>query len=425
VSETGRWGPIARRGALVAAAAAAVIGLGGGGSSKGALPGDRIPGRTLTIYSSVPFHGASRVSAQAVVGGEALALSQVHYRLGRFRLVFKALDDSTLQRGEWDPGQTTLNARIAIRDPTTIGYIGDFNSGASAISIPVLNRFGIPQISPASTAVGLTSGGPGAAPGEPDKYYPTGTRTYARVVPSDAVQAVAQVRLQESAGCTKTFVLNDGEVDGFDTAASFTVAAEHSNIRVVAMQPFDPKATDYRPLASAIGQSGADCVLISAITGTSAVLLVEQVAAALPGVKLFGSAGMAESTFANAAQGGIPPALDPRVTITVPTLDAAAYPAAARAFYNAYAQEYGVPQPYAIYGYEAMSLLLSAMDRATEHGTAPPRRSNVVKALFATRNRRSVLGTYSIEQDGDTSIRRYGAYRVLSGQLAFWKAIDA
>jgi branched-chain amino acid transport system substrate-binding protein len=365
------------------------------------------------------------VNAQAVIGGEALALSQVHYRLGHFQLVFKPLDDSTPQRGEWDPGQTTLNARIAVKDPTTIGYIGDFNSGASAISIPVLNRLGIPQISPASTAVGLTSEGPGAAPGEPDKYYPTGTRTYARVVPSDAVQAVAQVRLQESEGCTKTFVLNDGEVDGFDTAASFAVAAQHANLHVVAMQPFDPKASDYRSLASAIGQSGANCVLISAITESNAVLLVKQLAAELPSVKLFGSAGVGESTFTNAAQGGIPPGLDPRLTITVPTLDPAAYPAAARAFYNAYAQEYGVPQPYAIYGYEAMSLLLSAIARATDHGTAAARRLSVVKALFATRNRHSVIGTYSIQRDGDTSIRRYGAYRVQGGQLTFWKAIDA
>jgi branched-chain amino acid transport system substrate-binding protein len=421
VTRTRRWGPAARRGALVAASAALVPALTGCGASKGALPGDLVGGRTLTIYSSVPFHGASRVNAQAVVGGETLALSEAHFRIGHYRLVFKPLDDSTPQRGEWDPGQTTLNARIAVKDPTTIGYIGDFNSGASAISIPVLNRFGIPQISPASTAVGLTSGGPGAAPGEPDKYYPTGTRTYARVVPNDAVQAVAQVRLQQGEGCTKTFVLDDGEVDGSDTATSFELAAKHSSIHVVAVQPFDPKASDYRSLASAVGQSGANCVLISAITESNAVLLTKQLAATLPNVKIFGSAGMAESTYA----GGIPPALDPRVTITVATLDPAAYPAAARAFYNAYAQEYGAPQPYAIYGYEAMSLLLSAISRATDHGTAAARRSSVVKALFDTRNRHSVLGTYSISHDGDISIRRYGAYRVTGGRLAFWKAIDA
>ena len=88
--------------------------------------------------------------------------------------MLKPLDDSTAQRGEWDPGQTTENARMAIRDSTTIGYLGEFNSGASAVSIPLLNRVGIAQVSPTNTAVGLTSAGAGASPGEPDKYYPTG-----------------------------------------------------------------------------------------------------------------------------------------------------------------------------------------------------------------------------------------------------------
>jgi branched-chain amino acid transport system substrate-binding protein len=405
--------------AAVLAAAGAFAGCG----SKDKV-GDVIRGRTLAVYSSVPLHGASRVNAAAVVSGETLALSQIRYRLGKYRIVLKSLDDSTAQRGEWDPGQTTANARIATQDSTTAGYIGEFNSGASAISIPILNRLGIAQISPASTAVGLTSDGPGAAPGEPEKYYPSGVRTYARIVPSDAVQAVAQVRLQESQGCTKTFVLDDGEVDGYDTATSFSLAAQQFRIHVVGPQAFDPKATDYRSLAATIASSGADCVLISAITENNAVALTRQIAAALPKVKIFGSAGLAESTFTNAAQGGIPATLDPRVMITVATIDRSAYPASGRAFYAAYAHVYGTPQPYAIYGYEAMSLMLDAIARASDGGRKPVRRSKVVAALFATRNRHSVLGTYSIERSGDTTMHRYGAYRVVDGQLAFWTAID-
>ena len=112
--------------------------------------------------------------------------------------MLRSLDDSTAKRGEWDPVQTTANAHAAAGDNSTIGYVGELNSGASAISIPVLNRAGIPQISPTSTAVGLTSGAVGAAPGEPAKYYPTRIRTFARVIPSDAVEAAAQVRLQKS-----------------------------------------------------------------------------------------------------------------------------------------------------------------------------------------------------------------------------------
>jgi len=171
---------------------AVLAGLAGCGATDTAAGNNRVSGDTLTIYSSVPLHGASAVSGRAVIGGERIALQQVGGRVGRYRVVLRVLDDSTTQRGEWDPGQTTLDVRQAVRDRTTIGYIGELNSGASAISIPPLNRVGIPQISPTSTAVGLTQDAPGASPGEPQKYYPTGVRTFARVIPNDSVQAAAR-----------------------------------------------------------------------------------------------------------------------------------------------------------------------------------------------------------------------------------------
>ena len=149
---------------------------------------------------------------------------------------------------------------------------------------------GIPQISPTSTAVGLTSHGIGAAPGEPEKYYPTGIRTYARVVPSDAIEAAAQVRLQQEAGCGKTYILDDGEFDGDDAEASFQVAARAAHLKLAGVQTFDPRVKDYRPLATAVAKTGADCVLISAITEDNAVLLTKQVAQAMPNAKLFGTA---------------------------------------------------------------------------------------------------------------------------------------
>ncbi|MGI8902109.1 MAG: branched-chain amino acid ABC transporter substrate-binding protein [Solirubrobacteraceae bacterium] len=386
--------------------------------------GDQIPGRVLRIYSSVPLQGASSVDGEAVMRGARMALDRVRGRIGKYRVVLQSLDDATAARRTWDQGQTTQNARQVVADRTTIGYLGELDSGASAISIPLLNKAGIPQISPASTAVGLTSNAAGASPGEPQKYYPTGRRTFARVVPSDAIQAVAEVRLQQSLGCTGTYVLDDGEVDGLDNATSFDVAAQSAGLRVPATQAFDPNANDYTALASTVARSGANCVLISAITENHAVLITQQIAAAVPGVRIFGSAGLAESTYTDPAQGGIPYALDPRVLITVATLDPSAYPYPAQAFFARYSELYGMPQPYAIYGYEAMSLMLAAINRATGEGRHPAQRSKVVAAIFATRNRRSVLGTYTIDRNGDTNVTRYGVYRVLAGRLTFWKAID-
>ncbi|MBV9048946.1 MAG: hypothetical protein JOY58_11790, partial [Solirubrobacterales bacterium] len=161
------WG----RASLTLAGFALLFLLAGCGGTRDQAVGNRISGTTLTIYSSLPLQGPSSVTGQALLNGEQLALGQVGSRIGKYRIAFKSLDDATPLRGEWDPGQTTINANQALQDKTAVGYIGELNSGASAVSIPLLNRLGIAQISPTSSAIGLTVNGPAASPGEPQKYY--------------------------------------------------------------------------------------------------------------------------------------------------------------------------------------------------------------------------------------------------------------
>ncbi len=402
---------------LLAAMAAAGCG------SHAELAADAVRGHVLTLYSSAPAYGPSAIGARAVVNGERLALARIGSRIGRYRIVLRALDDSTVQRGRADPGQTTQNARLAAADPTAIGYLGEYDSGASAIAIPILNRAGLAQLSATNTAVGLTSNGPGASPGEPEKYYPTGVRTYARVAPNDSVEAVAQVKLQQAQGCKRTYVLEDGGVDGSDAAASFQLAAQGAGLPLVGLQGFDPRATDYRGLALAVAAAAPDCILISADTENNAVALTEQVAAAVPHAMLFGTDGLAETSFTDASQGGIPPSLDGRMLITVAIPGPDASPVETRSFLEAYEARYGPPQPYAVFGYAAMTLMLDAISRATGHGSRPAERSKVLAAMFATRETNSVLGTYRIERDGDTTLRGYGAFKVAGGRLRLWRAV--
>src|SRR5919108_229630 len=147
-------------------------------------------GSTLTIYSSLPLQGDSRPQSEDVVAGEKLALEEAGGKVGNFTIKYVSLDDATAAAGKWDPAQTSSDARKAAQDKSTIAYLGEFNSGASAISIPILNEANVLQISPSNTYVGLTRA-EGADKGEPDKYYPAGKRTYGRVVPADHIQAEA------------------------------------------------------------------------------------------------------------------------------------------------------------------------------------------------------------------------------------------
>jgi branched-chain amino acid transport system substrate-binding protein len=384
---------------------------------------NRIHGRRLTIFESVPLDGASEPDGQAVVNAAQLALNRIGGRIGEYRIRIRVLDDATATAGGWDPGQTEADARIAAADKTTIGYIGDLESGASAVSIPLLNHEGIAQISPTSTAVGLTTDAPGSSPGEPDKYYPTGVRTFARVIPNDLVGAAALVDLEQQLGCSRTYVVEDDEVDGVEFATTFQAAAKTGGINIVGTQSYEPGAANYTSFATGVAGSTPDCVVLSALNPTSAVLVTEALGAALPHARIFAGGTLANSAYTNPALGGIPLALDRRVLVTVAALGPRSYPPAGRAFLERYSIAFGPPPADAIFGYEAMSLMLDAIARATGGGDRPAMRSNVVAALFGTHDRASVLGTYSIDRAGDTTLHQYGVWRIVDGRLSFWKAV--
>ena len=133
---------LAASGCLVTALALGVAACGGGNdNSSTSSGGGGGGGRTsLTIYSSLPLQGDSRPQSTDVVNGEKLALEEAGGKVGKFTIKYVSLDDATAAAGKWDPGQTSSDARKAAQDASTIVYLGEFNSGASAISIPILNE---------------------------------------------------------------------------------------------------------------------------------------------------------------------------------------------------------------------------------------------------------------------------------------------
>jgi branched-chain amino acid transport system substrate-binding protein len=104
---------------------------------------------TLHIYSSLPLRGPASSQTADVVRGMQMALQQAGGHTGQFDIGFTSLDDSVA--GNWNPERAARNAVRAARDDATILYLGEFNSGASAVTVPILNEAGIPQISPSNT----------------------------------------------------------------------------------------------------------------------------------------------------------------------------------------------------------------------------------------------------------------------------------
>lgn len=394
--------------ALAAVAAAVSPALTGCGKDENAPPG---PGASqLTVYSSLPLQGAFALQSRSIVNAEKLALSQAGGRVGPFTVKYVALDDSKGDTGRWDPGTVMSNARRAVEDRTAIAYLGEADSGASAVAIPVLNEAGILTVSPASTYPGLTTA-TDADKGEPEKYYPSGIRTFARVVPVDSHQARLQARLLQDAGCRRLYVISDRDVYGRGIASAVAREADAKGIDVVGETALLKDQKDFADVAKQVADDDADCVFTGITAADGAVALYAAVARAVPAARLFGPDALATPAFA----AGLPPAAARRTTLTSLSLGAAARSPQARAFARAYRERYGRdPEPYAIYGYAAMKAVLAAIADA---GNRANRRPDVVRAFFAQRARDSVLGRYSVSRTGDISLARYAVQRIAGGRL--------
>ena len=406
-------------GAAFASLALVVAGCGGDDNEGSSTSSSSSSGsKNLTVYSSLPLQGDNRAQSTSVVNGEKMALEEAGGKVGDYTIKYVSLDDSTAATGKWEPGAVSSNARKAAQDKSTIAYLGEFNSGASAISIPILNEAGILQISPANTYVGLTRS-EGADKGEPDKYYPSGKRTYGRVVPADHIQAAAQVAYQKAQGCTKVYILNDKEVYGKGIADAVQKDGTAQGLQILGNDGIDTKAANFRTVASKIKSAGADCVFYGGIVQNKGVQLFTDVHAANPTTKLFGPDGMADPAYYEKASA----AVAKMSYLTNPTLDPKLYPPAAQDFFKKYKAKYGKnPEPYAIYGYEAMQDALLSIQNAGDKGND---KSAVIDQFFQIKDRDSVLGKYSIDENGDTTLSDYGGDKVKGGQLVFDKVIKA
>ena len=407
----------------LAVIAMAAAGCSSSGSSSTTSSGSSSSGGgTVDFYSSLPMQGASSAQTIPLVNGIKLALAQANNKAGQWTVNYQVLDDSTAAAGKWDPGQTAANARKVASDSKAVYYMGEFNSGASEVSIPILNEAGIPQVSPANTYVGLTTNLPGSAPGEPQKYYPSGNRTYLRIVPIDSIQAASDLMAMKQSGCTKVAIANDKEAYGSGLATLLEQEKGMYGVNVVSNTGIDPTAANFRSYASTIASEGANCFFFAGIVSNGAVQITKDVNAALPAAKIFGGDGICTSSFTEASQGGVPASIDKLIECTVATQNLNAYPGG-KTFLADYKKAYDTanPDPYAIYGFEAMQLGLQTISKLGAHGS---NKADVLKELFATKSTSSVLGTFGFNKDGDTTLKSYGLYKVAAnGVPAFFETL--
>jgi len=235
--------------AALAAAAVAVAGCGGVGVSGAS----EATGNQLAVYSSLPLQGPGAASSAEIVDGERLALAQAGGHVGKYKVGFVSLDDANPQSGKLDPEATSSNAKTAAQDTSTIAYIGELSSAATAVSLPLINAAGILQVSPGSPYVGLTSS-LDAGQDEPERFYPSGKRNFARLDPGDPAEADVQVQLMHALGVRKLYVLDDQDPFQTPLAEILVGEAQHAGISVLAHDSIALSATNEASCSRALAR---------------------------------------------------------------------------------------------------------------------------------------------------------------------------
>jgi branched-chain amino acid transport system substrate-binding protein len=400
---------------LALVSALLLIGCGGGDQSGGGGGG-----QTVKIVSDLPLQGANRAQTITMVNAIEMAIEERGGKAGSATIEYESLDDATAQAGQWDEAKCAENAQTAAQDEEIVGWIGPFNSGCAAVEIPILNEAGLGMISPANTYIGLTK--PGGEPDEPEKYYPTGERNYTRVIVADDEQGQAGALLMEEEGVESVYILDDKETYGKGLADQVQKSAKEIGIQVVGREGIDGSAANYRSLMNKIAEVDPDAIYFGGIIENNAGQLIkDKVGAGMSNddVLFIGPDGIFVDTFltqsGNAAEGAY---------VTFGGLPQSELSAKGQQFVQDYESQHDdAVQPYTAYAYEAANVMLDAIERASKEGEVT--REAVLQQIFATEDFNGVLGTWSFDKDGDTSLTELSVQRVENGLFEYQRTIDA
>ena len=404
----------------------------GGGSSGGkvsALPasscskleykGDGDP--NALIVSDLPMQGSSRTQTVQMVQAIRYVLDQENWEAGSQKLAYQVCDDATAQAAKWDSGKCNQNAQAYASNKSVIGVIGTFNSGCAAIEIPVLNQAPggpVAMVSPANTFPCLTVAA-GCSKSEPAKYYPTGKRNYARVVPYDAYQAAVLADFMKEKGVTKLYVLNDKEAYGLAVATLTRNAAREVGIQVVGFSAWSKDSPSYEATMRKVESSGADGLFLGGlIDENGAQVIKDKVSVLGPNngkVQLFAPDGF--TTQATIDESGVNNAKD--MWLTVAGASVAEIKGKGAEFVSGFKKQLnGKPvDPYATYAAQAAQVMIDAIARSDGS------RQSVVDELFKTKVRDGILGSFDLNKNGDVAgakgvVVKYTIYKAAAELVA-------
>ena len=420
-------------GALVAAGTALVAVSSSYGGPAGATKAGTLPSSACgpvfykgsgkpqyLIASDLPLQGAGRAQPIAMTKAIQYVLEkEFKFKAGKYTVGYQSCDDATAQQGGWDSAKCTSNARAYAADKSLLGILGTFNSGCAKLIVPIANRApggAIAMLSPANTAIGLTHAKPPLTdPGEPQKYYPTGVRNYARVATSDDYQGPAAAVLLQKLGKKSVYIIHDNQTFGKGVALAFQAKAKQLGIAVKGFEAWDAKAASYEAIGERIKGQNAASVYIAGIIDNNGAKLIKDLRGVLGKAPTFvGPDGF--TPFSATAEAG---SAAEGMFISVAGLPIERLGPTGKAFLTAFKTYQGKPKvdPYAVYAAQIAQIMLNSI--AKSDGT----RASVVKNMFATKVTDGIMGTFGFDKNGDITAKAISFYVMKNGDGVFKEVV--
>ena len=347
---------------------------------------------TIKIGSVSPLTGPQSHLGKDNENGARLAVDEANQQnimIGgkKARFVLISEDDGA------DPKTATAVAQKLV-DQKINGVVGHLNSGTSIPASKIYFDAGIPEISPSATAI---------------KYTAQGYSTAYRVMTNDAQQgSVVGSFAVRKLGAKKIAIIDDRSAYGQGLADEVEKAAKAAGGEIVAREFTTDKSTDFTAILTSIKSKNPDVIFYGGMDPQAAPM-VQQMKRLGLSAKFLGGDGVQTAEFLHLAGSD-----GDGVMASNPGVPLANMPGGA-SFEQKFTAKYGKIQNYAPYAYDAVNVLIAAMQRA---GSAEP--AKYLPELAKT-NLTGVTGPIQFDGKGDLSNGNVTVYQVKDGK---WEAVE-
>jgi len=363
------------------------------GCEKPATTGQKDSGDLVVrIGASAPLTGPQAHLGKDNENGTRMAIDDANSKgivIGGRKVHFELISEDD----QADPKTATIVAQKLV-DNKVSGVIGHLNSGTSIPAAKIYSDNGIPQISPSATAVAYTA---------------QGFKTAFRVMANDAQQGrVLGEYAAKNLGAKNIAVIDDRTAYGQGLADEFIKAAQANGAQIVAHEYTNDKAMDFTSVLTVVKGKKPDLLFYGGMDAQGGPMAKQLKALALKMKFMTGDGGYTPEFIklaGDAAEG---------VYASLPGVPLDKMPGG-KEFEKRFVAKYQPIQLYAPYCYDAVNVMIAAMQKADS--VEPAKYLSALAGISYD----GVTAKIQFDEKGDLKGGAITVYQVKSGK---WQPLE-